>query len=694
MRPASSPRRRTSGRCCRDFNRMGHWRYEVLSVQIVQSINKHLSTGDITAALAPLEKAKDLRWNELPALEKTTTAALTRLLRENEVPAEQLVEAVFHSNSSIRKFVRKIVQSLKADAAPIAKPLRARLEKYLRETIAVRWRPFRKDSELHHAQKELVENAVELLRRCDVDEFMDCMGTLYDEWVPQQREWREWLRAVRSGNPPPVEGREIQLPNGTMWIEPADYKIPKTLMDEYVVTSTAFVKAFHAIAGYDVKPSAEGDKSRAHLWRWLENALFEDDAAARVEGWSEDGEWSYVFGRQMLLERAVPLLAKARDAGRAGSPIWRELLETVEEEILHPRWESKKSLPASLTPDAMRTLQYGDKRDDKRIERLAQAAAKQQAKPKTAAPPKSDEEDEDEDALPRPSRAMLDQAIKEMRNLLTRYGNKRKRQYSEEMSWVPAQLAAMLYQRGSKQDIAEARTLLDSAGMESDPDAISTLARLARKRRDYDLLLPLVRLCAHQNKNLVTFWDDFRKAQPDRVPEVVRVLLPLIADTTDADSAWTPLAMLSKVEKQTDLFAPHANLLAQCVESTLPNVARFALALLEKMPHADCDWATLCEHAGEKLWSDNAGLAKDAARFLGKVGAKNEDAASATAAALCDALSLNSLPLLEVVLRAMAQIRSKQEVELDKATRKRIEQLRAEQPPRLGRLCERVMRKT
>jgi hypothetical protein len=82
---------------------------------------------------------------------------------------------------------------------------------------------------------------------------------------------------------------------------------------------------------------------------------------------------------------------------------------------------------------------------------------------------------------------------------------------------------------------------------------------------------------------------------------------------------------------------------------------------------------------------------KDAAKFLGTIGARNTDAAPEAFVALCDALSLNSLPLLEAILRALIAIRGKQDVELNEAARKRIEQLRDEQLSRLGKLCRRVL---
>jgi hypothetical protein len=84
-------------------------------------------------------------------------------------------------------------------------------------------------------------------------------------------------------------------------------------------------------------------------------------------------------------------------------------------------------------------------------------------------------------------------------------------------------------------------------------------------------------------------------------------------------------------------------------------------------------------------------LAKDAAKFLGAVGTRYEAVAPVAWTALSDALSLDAAPLLEVVLRAMGQIKAKQSVELDASQRTRLQQLNREYSARLGKLCERLL---
>jgi hypothetical protein len=909
----------------------------MLSAALVQDINKYLAEGNVAAALAPLEKTKDLRWNELPKLEKATLTALGKHLREGEAPAEpaawqersdakhphtpaeHLADVAFHPNISVRRFVRKLVQVLKADAAPLAQPLRARLEKYLHETvIPTTATTDRREIARREEQMETLRSAVDLLRRCDLDEFMACFRALVECWSPfhAERE-RPWHEEREKSEERFEKHREVYLRRqqeffqerfGHLGMTLAELReiprlaqefgealrndpelaalnadaqqeqdtTPKTLMDEIYTASSAFYGALESAAGRNAKPSAEGDKVREILWAWLEETLRGDGPAADAgREWFQWRNWPDWLERRVIRERAMPLLAEAVAAGRAGTIAWRGLLYAMENDVYRHIGEHEENyapLPPSVTPEALRTLKWGDEYLDRSIEdwieriedwlkRHGQTVvidAKQREEARAAGPyagmyadaaqyrtiaervealcgPPVDErtlenaathqrteyrsgriylwqEEPDwksqvaalrEAALPRlfeKLRALCRlyvavhkrtapvpvQLSKEAAATLTEreqqewLSNKRQQQqsnvgmelrdicdsitllggtavYSELLGALevkgledfqdekinellgkmahsdeldPAMLPFIrdaharwernqqrrrkqrirvenwqrqsfytiyvhaLYKIGTPETVTEARKIVESVDMSRDAWAWHPLPRLARERRDYDMLLPLAQRSASESKELVALWDDFRKANSDRVPEVVRVLLSLIADATEADSAWTPLAMLSKVEKQTDLFAPHTDLLTQCVESTLPNVTRFALTQLEKMPDADCDWTMLCERAAEKLWSDNAGLAQDAAKFLGKVGAKNEEVAPVALAALGDALSLNNIPLLEAILRAMSQICAKQEVELSQAARKRIERLREEQPSRLKRLCERVMRNT
>lgn len=892
----------------------------MLSTKVVQSINKRLSTGDVAAALAPLEKAVDVRWNELPKLEKKTLTALAKHLREGEVPAEQIADAMFHPNISVRRFVRKLVQVLKADAAPLTKPLRMWLERYLRETvISTTATTDRREIARREEQFAVLQDAVDALRRCDLDEFMDCLRGLSEYWgslrAEQERQRHEdhersleefekhqevWLRrqeeifqerfghlgmtleALREvprlylelteavANDP-----EVAALNAA-WEQEQDVA-PKTLMEEINAASNAFFNVLENLLGRSAKPSAEQEKLRGVLWRWIEDALRSDDptAAARVTGFHY-GHWANWLGQEAVMERAMPLLTEAKAAGRAGNAAWNGLLHAMQHHaFMHMTWKEGKNfapLPPSITPAAVRALKWGDARDDDMLATLAESIenwlkehgqavtvdVEQREEEHAASPyagmyadaaqyrtveervealcgPPVDEKTLENAVMPqRPDfrsgwiylwqekpdwesqvaalrEAALPRLFEKLRALCPLYvtalkgdaplpvqlseevaalmtererqewlDTKRQQQqsniayelrdicdsitllggvavysqfldalevkgledfqdekinellgqvaHSDELSpamlpfirdaharwernhqqrqkqrvrvedWVRRSHYTIyvhaLYKIGTPKTVAEAWKIVETIDAGEETWAWHPLPRLARERRDYDMLLPLLRNRLYKDDDLLALWDDLRENQPRRVPDVVNALMTTLAEATEANRALMPLAMLERVEKQTDLFTSHFDTLTQCIESPLPNVIRFALAQLQKMPDVDADWTTLCERAGEKLWSEVAGLAKDAAKFLGEVGAKNEDAASVAFAALRDALSLNSVPLLEVILRALIMICGKQEVKLNRATRKRIEQLRDEQPSRLGKLCERVLRKT
>jgi hypothetical protein len=101
----------------------------MLTLEQVRAVNDGLKSGDLHAALRPLEETIDLRHAEMPRLEKSALTALKTGLKQAE-NAQIWAEMAFHPNISVRRFVRKTMLGLKREAAPIARPLQKRLEQF------------------------------------------------------------------------------------------------------------------------------------------------------------------------------------------------------------------------------------------------------------------------------------------------------------------------------------------------------------------------------------------------------------------------------------------------------------------------------------------------------------------------------------------------------------------------------------
>lgn len=900
----------------------------VLSPLHIQKINGSLQTGDIAAALAPLAAAVDVRWNELPKLDKPTLAAVARHLREDREGAREkataLAAAAFHNNISVRRFIRKLVQSLKGDAAPLAGPLSEQLDDYLRRTVSLPYSMERREAERRREQADVLEGSLELLWRCDTDQFMEWLGALCDYWAPLIQERERQMEALRQQASAYnevyqkrlreiFEERYSHLGDSAQEImavprlsqqlieevhqDPEVLAAPHTnyaeqfgqlqpLREEINTARSAVNKLLYESLGHQAKPSEPQERARAHLWRWLEAGARDErpggiDMNARLYAaglYNLLGMW---LGAATVRERAVPLMQEMAQQGRAGTTAWTALLYALPyanpaNRIVGGRDEPVTgALPAEFNPTALRALKRGHEREDQLLEQVAaslekwledqQAAMTAQlaaaaAVPAAPTPAASDGPAEPgaggattidervtalftppappqvkapmallhlgggwntqcwrqqlvarwrtepdwerqwpliaERALPRlwqqleqqreafltarkrnapaavsePVAAVLtDKERKDLRQLhrqQLRFGVRQefndiantiaglggpdvqvrvlemtagkgledphddllrwlltyavryqqvpleallpyvraayartkparratspRQQMSEwQHRWFEYALVNTLYDIGNPGTVAEARTLLQE--LETPNSMFQMMLARVRERHDFDMLLPLLRHISHPEPQLLQFWGELVQSQPQRVSQVVAGLLRLAGEAPDANGARAPLALLEKVEDQIAWFEPRAADVVRCLESPLPAVTRFSLRMLEKLPDAAVDWTALCERAGEKLWSENAGLAKDAAKFLGQAGARHAAAAEVAFAALGDALALNSLPLLESILRALANIGTAQGLQLDQKARARVQRLRAEQPQRLGKLCQRLL---
>jgi hypothetical protein len=252
--------------------------------------------------------------------------------------------------------------------------------------------------------------------------------------------------------------------------------------------------------------------------------------------------------------------------------------------------------------------------------------------------------------------------------------------------------AAVLYCWGTPEAMREVREILQKGQL-----SVRDLAKLALLRRDYDLIAPLAKQSGYWlNPMVFALWEELISKAPEKLPKVVAELLAFLAEATDAWRVATTLEMLKRVADRHDLFAPHFNLLVTALDSTIPEVVQFAMGQLEKLVKAspkqwERKWVAVSERVREKLWSDKVAIAKGAVRLLSAIGECFSDAAPVVVEALSEALHVNSLPLLELVLRGLVKIKASHAITFNEAIEKRLAELSEEHPERLGRWCRKLL---
>ncbi|BCM88615.1 hypothetical protein IAD21_00456 [Abditibacteriota bacterium] len=180
-------------------------------------------------------------------------------------------------------------------------------------------------------------------------------------------------------------------------------------------------------------------------------------------------------------------------------------------------------------------------------------------------------------------------------------------------------------------------------------------------------------------------WKRLRADTHSRDRVAVSVLESLANSTRDGGVAMM-LQMLGEVELSE--LTPHTASLAQSLESPHPKVAMWAVKTLLKMPTVELDWPHVIDVVGEKLWSDNAALTKEAARFLGGVPAAH---AALSWEKLEEALTLDNLALVDACLRSLTQLKRKDPaVTLGMTSTERLESLAQLAPERFAKLVTRL----
>ena len=251
--------------------------------------------------------------------------------------------------------------------------------------------------------------------------------------------------------------------------------------------------------------------------------------------------------------------------------------------------------------------------------------------------------------------------------------------------WAASSLAVGFYRLNTEESRARCRELAPHA------DNLShLLASVVRHSRDLETWFTLLEKVQWPHPDLMGFWDDLRRDDTKTSTEILPRLLEILSATPNEPSAKTLLEMLAKVSDEE--LAPHLKTVAHAIENLLPVVARWALKELSKAPQAEIAWENVVQVAGEKLWSENGALAKDAAKFLGALGAKNLSLSASAWEKLDEATALENLALLEAVFRALSQIRTKnRELTLDENASARLEELVSAQRERFAGFQKRLV---
>jgi len=210
----------------------------MLTLDQVRAVNDGFLSGDLNAALRPLEETIDLRSNELPRLDKAALARLKVALASGDA-AGTWAEAILHPNVSVRRFARKVFMGMGDEAAPLALPLQKRIERFWSEETPLDFSNKPREAAARREQSEMLSNALELLLRANPEAFMAFWEQLLDASQSQKTEtaqetqaWRE--RATKASQAVQAEvERLLREEWGQEWVAPDKrWKLPSRILRE------------------------------------------------------------------------------------------------------------------------------------------------------------------------------------------------------------------------------------------------------------------------------------------------------------------------------------------------------------------------------------------------------------------------------------------------------------------------------
>lgn len=203
---------------------------------------------------------------------------------------------------------------------------------------------------------------------------------------------------------------------------------------------------------------------------------------------------------------------------------------------------------------------------------------------------------------------------------------------------------------------------------------------------DLETWLLLVANLNWPNPQLRELWTQTRQNSPEKSAKLSAQILEMLSTTTRERAAKFQIELakdLSPIELEKS-----ADLIVLALESSLISVKRWALTALLKIQHYDS--ANAAQLAGEMLWNENGALVKDAIKFLGAQ--TQYETAIVAFESLQDALTLENQPILELVLRALSGLKTKNpSLELNESAHERIAQLVELAPARFEKLGKKLV---
>lgn len=329
----------------------------MLTLDQVRAVNDGFKSGDLNAALRPLEETVDLRVNELPRLDKAALAALKTGLQNGE-DAATWAEALFHPNISVRRFARKAFMGLGDEAAPLFEPLRDRLQRFWSEVPPLTECNKAREAALRREQQEMVNSAVELLLRSNPQKFVAFYTHLKDavwlraneeqadaikewrnrtskaseatqketdrilkeewgeEWVASGKRWRLPSRVLRD-----IDERVRQNPEiAKLWAE-LGVNPYERISVEWHPTAVMSAMMGNYLSDYNATGPMRriGERLRPIFWSWLREAFDTQNppeirrkSAKRLFG--DNGWWVMVqwLGTEQMKAELLPVLLQAK----------------------------------------------------------------------------------------------------------------------------------------------------------------------------------------------------------------------------------------------------------------------------------------------------------------------------------------------------------------------------------------------
>ena len=190
-----------------------------------------------------------------------------------------------------------------------------------------------------------------------------------------------------------------------------------------------------------------------------------------------------------------------------------------------------------------------------------------------------------------------------------------------------------------------------------------------------------------QDQPLSEFWDK-QQDDAEKRARALEVVMQILAQTNSEDVARSLLEWIKPMASAE--FEPHISEVENALESSVVPVKKWAMSVLGKLSNFDRERAA--QTASEALWSENVGLAKDAAKFVAHMALTDETLAELAWESLDDATSLENIGVCEAVYRAMVKVKSKnRSLELSEAAREKLELLSSAQSERFGKFGAKLL---